>query len=57
LHFFHVIFDVLTYEGDHLQELQQREGRVRAREAELSALEQTTEAKLKMAQQKVTPHS
>lgn len=36
------------------QELQHREGRVKAKEAELSALEHTTESKLKRAQQKVT---
>ena len=37
----------------HFQELERREGKVKAKEAELSALEQTTESKLKMAQQKV----
>jgi hypothetical protein len=37
----------------NFQELERREGKVKAKEAELSALEQTTESKLKMAQQKV----
>jgi hypothetical protein len=38
------------------QELRQQEGRIRAREAELNALEETAQADVKLAQKKVWPH-